>query len=95
MAKPIISSKPIERPKAGALQRRPNPPNTEFRRFYERGDLPMSIEHRCVCMCARACVCLCVCVCVCISLLCVRARATSTRNSPVCQIGIVKIASIL
>jgi hypothetical protein len=45
LAKPIISSKPIERPKAGALQRRPNPPNTEFRRFYERGDLPMSIEH--------------------------------------------------
>jgi hypothetical protein len=24
---------------------RPNPPNTEFRRFYERGDLPIQIDH--------------------------------------------------
>jgi hypothetical protein len=24
---------------------RANPPNSEFRRFYERGDLPISIEH--------------------------------------------------
>ena len=24
---------------------RANPPNTEFRRFYERGDLPISVEH--------------------------------------------------
>ncbi|CAM9340964.1 unnamed protein product [Discosporangium mesarthrocarpum] len=24
---------------------RPNPPNTEFRRFYERGDLPVQIDH--------------------------------------------------
>jgi len=24
---------------------RPDPPNTEFRRFYERGDLPVQIEH--------------------------------------------------
>jgi hypothetical protein len=32
-------------PKAGALQRRRAEP-TEFRRFYERGDLPISVEHR-------------------------------------------------
>lgn len=28
-----------------AFMARPNPPNTEFRRFYERGDLPVSIDH--------------------------------------------------
>ena len=28
-----------------AFVERPNPPNTEFRRFYERGDLPVQIEH--------------------------------------------------
>lgn len=28
-----------------AFMERPNPPNTEFRRFYERGDLPVQIEH--------------------------------------------------
>eukprot|EP00798_Chlamydomonas_sp_ICE-L_P011043 gene11043-18648_t len=33
-------------PKAGAFKRRANPPNTAFRRFYERGDLPIAIEHR-------------------------------------------------
>eukprot|EP00294_Goniomonas_avonlea_P016457 CAMPEP_0114556670 /NCGR_PEP_ID=MMETSP0114-20121206/9413_1 /TAXON_ID=31324 /ORGANISM="Goniomonas sp, Strain m" /LENGTH=322 /DNA_ID=CAMNT_0001741891 /DNA_START=116 /DNA_END=1084 /DNA_ORIENTATION=- len=33
-------------PRAGAFAQRCNPPNTEFRRFYERGDLPISIEHR-------------------------------------------------
>lgn len=31
--------------KASAFSQRPNPPNTEFRRFYERGDLPIQIEH--------------------------------------------------
>jgi hypothetical protein len=31
-----------ERP---AYQKRENPPNTEFRRFYERGDLPIQIDH--------------------------------------------------
>lgn len=36
----------IKPPIAGAYKIRPNPPNTEFRRFYERGDLPISIEHR-------------------------------------------------
>jgi len=28
-----------------AFSVRPNPPNTEFRRFYERGDLPVQIDH--------------------------------------------------
>lgn len=32
-------------PVAGAFKRRPIPP-TEFRRFYERGDLPIAIQHR-------------------------------------------------
>ena len=26
-------------------KKRSNPPNTEFRRFYERGDLPIQIDH--------------------------------------------------
>ncbi|MEW5305147.1 MAG: hypothetical protein WDW38_002037 [Sanguina aurantia] len=33
-------------PKAGAFARRDNPPNTAFRRFYERGDLPIAVDHR-------------------------------------------------
>ena len=33
-------------PKAGAYTPRSNPPNTAFRRFYERGDLPIAVEHR-------------------------------------------------
>ena len=32
-------------PKAKALDKRPNPPNTELRRFYERGDLPVAVDH--------------------------------------------------
>lgn len=28
-----------------AFSARPNPPNTEFRRFYERGDLPVQVDH--------------------------------------------------
>ena len=28
-----------------AFRPRPNPPNTELRRFYERGDLPIQIDH--------------------------------------------------
>jgi len=28
-----------------AYCKRPNPPNTELRRFYERGDLPIQIDH--------------------------------------------------
>jgi Parkin co-regulated protein len=30
-------------PKAGAKEKRPNPPNTELRRYYERSDLPVVI----------------------------------------------------
>jgi hypothetical protein len=33
-------------PKAGALKRRANPPNTVFRTFYDRGDLPIQVEHK-------------------------------------------------
>lgn len=37
--------KPVP-PVAGAYKRRDNPPNTAFRRFYERGDLPIAVDHR-------------------------------------------------
>jgi hypothetical protein len=33
-------------PLAGAFKRRENPPNTAFRRFYERADLPIAVDHR-------------------------------------------------
>lgn len=33
------------RMKFSAFAERPNPPNTDFRRFYERGDLPVQIDH--------------------------------------------------
>lgn len=33
-------------PKAGATNIRANPPNTTFRKFYERGDLPISVDHK-------------------------------------------------
>lgn len=37
--------KPLpQKPKAGAFERRLIPPS-EFRRFYDRGDLPIAIEH--------------------------------------------------
>lgn len=39
------ATKPLP-PKAGSKTRRDNPPNTAFRRFYERGDLPIAVEHR-------------------------------------------------
>lgn len=45
LAKPLATAKPVEKPRAGALTMRSNPPNTEFRRFYERGDLPIAVEH--------------------------------------------------
>ena len=35
-----VTTKP---PKAQAFKPRPNPPNTELRRYYERGDLPITI----------------------------------------------------
>ena len=31
--------------KGVSQKKRSNPPNTEFRRFYERGDLPIQIDH--------------------------------------------------
>ncbi len=43
--KPSNREKPRP-PVCGAFKQRPNPPNTEFRRFYERGDLPIQVEHR-------------------------------------------------
>lgn len=46
LAKGVRERQPIKAPKAGSLFVRDNPPNTELRRFYERGDLPVSIEHR-------------------------------------------------
>jgi hypothetical protein len=33
-------------PKAGAANARANPPNTTFRKFFERGDLPISVDHK-------------------------------------------------
>lgn len=33
-------------PRAGAKALRDNPPNTSFRRFYERGDLPIAVDHK-------------------------------------------------
>lgn len=33
-------------PPAGARALRDNPPNTVFRRLYERGDLPVSVDHK-------------------------------------------------
>lgn len=43
----LQGKKPAPRPapKAGALERRRIPP-TQFRRFYDRGDLPINIEHK-------------------------------------------------
>lgn len=40
----------LDKPKAPqkgdkSTTKRPNPPNSEFRRFYERGDLPVVVEH--------------------------------------------------
>ena len=40
------SKKKIAPPKAHAFTTRDNPPNTQFRKFYERGDLPVQIEHK-------------------------------------------------
>jgi hypothetical protein len=37
---------PPKPPKAGAFEVRDNPPNTEFRKCYERGDLPIAVDHK-------------------------------------------------
>ena len=42
------SQKLIAPPRSGAFVARDNPPNTQFRRFYERGDLPVAVEHKAV-----------------------------------------------
>lgn len=36
----------ISPPKSGAYEPRLNPANTSFRRFYDRGDLPITINHK-------------------------------------------------
>lgn len=46
LAKTKTGSTLVTPPVSGAFKKRPNPPNTEFRRFYERGDLPIAVEHR-------------------------------------------------
>jgi Parkin co-regulated protein len=40
-----VKPQPPPPPKAGAFKVKPAPPS-EFRRFYERGDLPIAVEHR-------------------------------------------------
>ena len=45
MKKPDIDGACSSPPKAGAFEKRDNPPNTELRRFYERGDLPCVIDQ--------------------------------------------------
>jgi len=57
LPKPELTPSAFERAEAASLARkpkmltapafcpRPNPPNTELRRFYERGDLPIQIDH--------------------------------------------------
>lgn len=40
-----VASKAHSPPKAFATAPRPNPPNSELRRFYERGDLPIVITQ--------------------------------------------------
>mmetsp|Transcript_42157 Transcript_42157/g.134806 ORF Transcript_42157/g.134806 Transcript_42157/m.134806 type:complete len:306 (-) Transcript_42157:94-1011(-) len=36
----------VQPPVAGAYKPRANPPNSQFRKFYERGDLPVAVEHK-------------------------------------------------
>jgi hypothetical protein len=51
-ASPLVSSGKVtiidntRRRKPESMKRRSNPPNTDFRKFYERGDLPVQINHR-------------------------------------------------
>ncbi|KAJ1630683.1 parkin co-regulated protein-domain-containing protein [Pavlovales sp. CCMP2436] len=45
LSKGIALQKP-KPPKAGAFEQRDNPPNTEFRKCYERGDLPIALDHK-------------------------------------------------
>lgn len=49
---PLVSSGKVtiinnnKKKKPESRQRRANPTNTDFRKFYERGDLPVQIEHK-------------------------------------------------
>ena len=43
---PEVKERKIEPPSAGAFKKRANPPNTQFRKFYERNDLPVAVEHK-------------------------------------------------
>lgn len=43
--KEVIKAKTTKIKDFQAFAERPNPPNTEFRRFYERGDLPVQVDH--------------------------------------------------
>eukprot|EP00884_Botryococcus_braunii_P021737 jgi/Botrbrau1/8247/Bobra.0001s0005.1 len=43
-ARPVLPM--LSPPPAGAKARRANPPDTAFRRFYDRGDLPIAVDHR-------------------------------------------------
>ena len=40
-----LMRRPKTRGTPDAFRQRANPPNSEFRRFYERGDLPIQIDH--------------------------------------------------
>lgn len=47
--KVAVFTKPVKLcapPKADAFKSRDNPPNSQFRKFYERGDLPVAVEHK-------------------------------------------------
>ena len=43
--KDVVREKTTKLKNYQAYAERPNPPNTEFRRFYERGDLPVQVDH--------------------------------------------------
>lgn len=43
--KPVSKRKTSKTMSHPAFSSRPNPPNTELRRFYERGDLPIQVDH--------------------------------------------------
>lgn len=46
LSKPKADRPKPKPPKAGAFDVRDNPPNTEFRKCYERGDLPIAVDHK-------------------------------------------------
>ena len=44
--KTSIKPPPPKAPKAGAFKKRELTEQTQFKKFYERGDLPIAVEHR-------------------------------------------------